>query len=720
MKRAAFILLLLTASVLSVSARGSRQDSTALTTKRATDSVEIFHPDSTLVAQIDSVYTAYIDSLSQYFPDSTDIRKAIRKIKKEERDSIRINKPRILETFVVPDTMWFRRILIWNSDSKFNEAHMVDLDTTFNYHYNDYPMMKKDVNATYLGTVGSATLYHNYFRRESVDQAPMFTPYIGDSHTSETVRQFNVKTPYTELAYWGTLLAKKEMEEADLNLLTTQNITPGLNITLSYQRYGSKGMLKNENTSNQNTYIYANYMGKKYFVNAGHLRQTVTREENGGIVDSQWIRDTTIDTKAIEVTLDDADNKLKRRSYFIHQTYAIPMNFFRKNRDSLAVGEGTTAYIGHSLVYNTYSKEYTDKISLIDRNARDFYFNQFNFNQTASHEKLYAGSLDNKIFIKLQPFAPDAIVSKINGGIGYQMLKTKNTVFLNDSSSIYGRNVQNNFYVYAGVNGQFRKYLHWEADADYYLAGYKMMDFDINGKITFSAYPLEQGIHLTGKFSTSLKEPHPFEQTLLTNHHHWENNNFKKVSETRIEGNFTIPKWKLEAFFGYALTGNMIYYDTLSVVRQHSEKPVNVISAYLRKDFKIWWFHLDNKILFQKSSNEEVLPLPMLSLNLRYYLQFPVVKDVMEMQIGLNGLMHTAYYAPAYSPDLGQFYNQTREKIGGVPYFDAFVNVQWKRACVFIKVTNVFKGWPASDYFSAYHYIRPGREFKLGIFWPFY
>ncbi|MBQ0024490.1 MAG: putative porin [Bacteroidales bacterium] len=684
------------------------------------DSTErrFFIPDSSLVAFVDSICFAHYDSLARFLPDTNDIRKAIRKNKREERDSIRANKPRILQTYAVPDSLYYTRTLIWNADSKFNELNLQQLDTSYNYHFNDYPMLRKDVNATYLGPIGSATLYDNYFKRETVADAPMFTPYIGDSDTPDNVRQFNTKVPYTELAYWGTLIANKKMEESELNLLTTQNITPALNITLSYRRLGSRGMLQNESTDHRNTYILANYMGKRYFMNAGMLRQRIIRQENGGIVDSFWIRDTLIDTKAIDVNLTSADNTLKRREYFIHHNLAIPMNFFRKDRDSLAAGEGTVAFIGHSLNYSTFSKEYTDQIGTGDKNGRSFYFNAFYMNSTSSKDELYVDRLENRLFIKLQPFAPDAVISKINGGIGYQTLWLKDLSYSSGDIFYPITDTQHNVYIYGGASGQFRKYFKWEADMDYYFAGYRMFDFDVNGKVTFSAYPIEKGIHLTGKFSTSLRTPHLFEQTILTNHHKW-NNDFGKVSDTRIEGTLSIPKWHTEAFFGYSLLDNALYYDAASIIRQ-SSKPVSIMSASLSQDFRLWMFHFDNRVLFQLSSDEQVLPLPKLSFNLRYYFQFNVVKDVMQMQIGLNGLMHTAYYIPSYAPDLGQFYNQANEKVGGVPYVDAFVNVQWKRACVFVKYTNAFRGWPESDYFSAYHYIRPNRGFKFGIFWPFY
>lgn len=675
-------------------------------------------PDSLAIAAIcDSIFQAHFDSIARFLPDTNDIRKAIRKNKKEERDSIRAHKPRVLETFAVPDSLYYRRLLVWTADSRFNELHLEELDTTYNYHFNDYPFFQKDVNATYLGPVGSATLYHNYFKRETEDSAPMFTPYAGDSFTPDNLKQYNVKSPYTELAYWGTPFNTNKTEEAELNLLTTQNITPALNFTLGYRRLGSRGMLANENTDHRNSVISGNYMGKKYMLHAGMIHQSVKRTENGGVRETFWIRDTVIDTKAIEVNLAKADNTLKRTTFFINHNLAIPLNFFRKDRDSLSAGEGTVAFVGHYGEYTNYKKTYTDEIGPGDTFGRNLYNNKFYLDQTSSNTLLRTQKLDNRLFIKIQPFAPDAVVSKINAGVGYRIMWLTNTNTFGDRSLIDASN-QHDIYLYAGASGMLKKYLKWDADGEYYLAGHRMMDFSVNGNITFSAYPIEQGIHLTGRFNISRTTPHAFEQHILTNHHTW-NNEFSRVTTTKFEGLFSIPKWKLEAFAGYAIEGNMLYYDPLATIRQN-RGIVNVFSAYLRKDFKIWAFHLDHKVLFQKSSNPDILPLPEWSMNLRYYVQFPVVRNVMEMQIGLNGIFHTSFYAPAYDPDLGQFYTQSDEKIGGVPYFDAFVNVQWKRACLFVKLTNCFKDWPSSDYFSAYRYVRPVRGFKFGIFWPLY
>ena len=667
---------------------------------------------------LDSLYQAYSDSISQFLPDTHDIKRLVRKLRKEERDSLFALRPRVLETFVVPDSLYFRRILVWTSDKQFNEFHETGLDTTANVNFNDAPMYRKDVAAVYLGPVGSATLYYDWFKREETPDAPMFSPYIGDSYTDENIPQYNTKTPYTELAYWGTPFATKKMEESNLKLMSTQNITPSFNFTLGYRRIGSRGMLTNENTDHRTTYILGNYMGKRYFANFGTIRQRIERSENGGIRDPYWIRDTTIETKAIEVNLQDAANSYKRRSYFIHQTLAVPMNFFRKDRDSLALGEGTMAHLGHSAEFTTYNKLYTDNIASNDTYGRNFYFNRFYLNNTQSSDELAVRNFENRVFLKLQPYAPDAMLAKINAGAGYQILSTYS---FKPSDYMTGRHyeTQHNLYVYGGASGQLRKYLAWNADAEYYLAGYRMFDFDVNGMLRLSVYPIQQGIHLTGRVHVGLRTPHPFEQQIQMNHHQWDND-FTKVSRNTVEAELSIPKWRLDARFSYALVSGLLYYDTLSVIRQH-EPVVNIMSAYLHKDFTLWHLHFDNRALFQVSTApEEVLPLPKLTLNLRWYFDINVVKDVMNVQLGVNAVASTEWYLPAYAPDIGQFYNQTQEKIGNVPYCDIFANIQWKRASIFVKYTNAFQGWPTSDYFSAYHYIKPTTGIKFGIHWPFY
>jgi hypothetical protein len=695
---------------------------------------------------------------------------AIKDSIKAYKDSVIENTPRILETFAFPDSMHYKRIVTWTHDRDFHD--IVGLrdqapDSSFNNNFHEYPFYKKDVNATWLGVAGSPVQLYDYFKREEEDNAIFYAPYQIYSYTPETLPQYNTKTTYTELDYYGTLFANKEKEESNIKILTTQNITPELNIMLQYHRFGSNGMLKGEDVNNRNSVIAANYTGKKYMMHTGFIHNRVKKTENGGIMDLSWIRDTTVDAREIGVYLNDAHNDIKKSTIFLDQSYRIPLTFLDKDiraekklreqedmkLDSLiAAGdtaaveqfkmsieerrtrqeeskvdtlktEITTAFIGHSSEYTVTRKSYKDNISANDTEARKYFGDRFYLNPTTSNDSLRVMKFDNKVFIRLQPWTSDAIVSKIDVGLGDKLL---NYFTFNPKDYVTGRSnvVQNSVYLYAGAQGQYKKYLTWNAKGRYTFLGHEINDFRIEGNASLSAYPFRRDrkspLTLNVHFETSLKEPDYYQQHLYTNHYMW-NNDFGKISTTKLEASLDIPRWKMSASFGYGLLSNNIYYDTSGIVRQNSS-PMSVISATLRKDFKIWKFHFENQAALQFSSRNEVMPLPLLALNLRYYFQFDVVKNVMKMQIGAHALYTTKWYAPGYNPVLGVFHNQTEEKFGGCPYIDAFVNIQWKRASIFVKAVNANMGWPnkKADYFTAAGYITSQRAIKFGITWPFY
>ena len=684
---------------------------------------------------------------------------------KAAKDSVIAATPPILETFAIPDSMQYKRIISWNEDRYFHDVNLKELDTTYNYHFNEYPFYKEDINTTWLGVSGSPEMTYNYFKRAQTDNAIFYTPLQRYSYSPETLPNYNTKTPHTELAYWGTLFANKEKEESNIRVLTTQNILPELNLTLEFRRFGGNGILKREDTNNRNVVIASNYMGKRYLMHTGYIYNKVAISENGGIVDNFWIRDTTVDAREIDIYLKNASSTTKKNTLFLDQSYRIPFTFLenlkgRKERkrqeavrdsimtsgDSLAIAtlleketldeieetevavdtvnkDITTAIIGHSSEYSVFRRIYQDDISTSDDLGRQFFNDRFYLNPTRSADSLRVMKFENRFFIRLQPWKSDAIVSKLDVGIGD---KLANYFTFNTADYVQGSSntLLNSTYLYAGARGQYKKYFTWDAKGEYTFLGYEINDFGIHANLAFSAYPFRRDrkspLTLKAHFETTLKEPDYYEQHLCTNHYMW-NNDFGKISSTKIGAALEIPRWDLHASFDYALLSNNIYYDTEGIVRQNTD-PMSVMTASLRKDFIVWKFHLDHQALFQLSSNKDVIPLPMLALNLRYYLQFDVVKKVMQMQIGANAAFTTKWYAPAFNPVLGVFHNQNVAEYGNCPYIDAFVNIQWKRACIFVKIVNVNMGWPnkSADYFSAAGYIAPQRAIKFGISWPFY
>ena len=172
-------------------------------------------------------------------------------------------------------------------------------------------------------------------------------------------------------------------------------------------------------------------------------------------MDESWIRDTIVDPREIQVYLNDAKNQLKKKTVFIDQTYRIPLDFSRKEKadslESLALEtpdtaklntDVTTAFIGHSSEYSTFSKKYTDNTSTL---LKEFYGDRFYINPNKSSDSLRVMRFENKFFIRLQPWKDDAIVSKLDVGIGDKVasyFSFSPTDYLHGSSNV----VQNSVY----------------------------------------------------------------------------------------------------------------------------------------------------------------------------------------------------------------------------------------------------------------------------------
>ena len=678
------------------------------------------------------------------------------------RDSITENTPRILETFAIPDSMHYKRIVQWTHEREFHKIDAHEPDTGFNYRFHDYPIFRNDVNATWLGVAGSPAQYYNFFRRDSENGVAFYDPYEAWAFSPKTAPMYNTKTPYTELAYSGTLFAPLQKESDNLHILTTQNILPELNVTLEYDRFGGGGIMENETTVNKNFSVTTNYLGKRYMMHAGYLYNMVNRGENGGTNDISAVRDTTIDGREYPINLSNAGTLVKKNSFFLDQQYRIPFTFiknlkFRKEikadghyRDSiLALGDSTliqemeetlaerasaremadtlddqkmtSAFIGHSSELSIFRRVYDDNISLNDKAGRAFY-KDFFYNPTTSHDSMRVMKLENRVFLRLQPWSDNAIISKINGGIGSRIMS--HSVFDPTFTQGYRNEVWNSAFIYAGAEGQLRDYISWDAAGDYFFAGTQINDMSVRANLRLNLYPFRRAkkspLSLGAHFETSLREPDFYYQNFYSNHYRWENS-FSKISTTKISGNIAVPRWNLGLEAGYALLSNNIYFDPSATIRQNSV-PMSIFSATLTKNFTLGLFHLDNRLLFQLSSNQEVVPLPLLAANARWYMQLNIAKGILKMQIGADAWWNTEYYSQGWNPAIGAFINQNEVKYSNGPFIDAFVNMQWKRACIFVKLENAGMGWPMdkADYFSANNYIRTQRCIKFGIYWPFY
>ncbi|MCR4824615.1 MAG: putative porin, partial [Bacteroidales bacterium] len=447
---------------------------------------------------------------------------SLQKVKEERqniRDSIAETTPRILETYALPDSLYYKRVVAWQLDPDFGKISAYVPDTTYNYHFHDYPFHRRDVNATWLGMAGSPVQYYNWFLRRSDEGVEFYDAQESWSFSHRTLPNYNTKVPFTELGYFGTLFSKRDKESDNLHIFTTQNITPALNFALSFDRFGGGGILESEETINKTSTVRLNYLGKRYTAHAGYIRNLVSRKENGGITDVSWIRDTTVDARDIPVNLSGAKSKIVKNTFFLDQQLRIPFTFISQmrarrdssyhfNADSLD-RDITTAFIGHSSEFSTYTRNYTDAIT---GSPGTEYYDLFRYGY-ASDDSLRVMKLDNKVYIRLQPWSSEGVVSKLDVGIGDYLKHYFDSTTVRPTT-----HAENSVYLYAGAEGQLRNNAFWNAKAHYVLLGHDFADFDVEANAEFHFYPFRRArkspVSLSAHFETALKRPTYYQQHL--------------------------------------------------------------------------------------------------------------------------------------------------------------------------------------------------------------
>ena len=94
---------------------------------------------------------------------------------------------------------------------------------------------------------------------------------------------------------------------------------------------------------------------------------------------------------------------------------------------------------------------------------------------------------------------------------------------------------------------------------------------------------------------------------------------------------------------------------------------------------------------------------------------------VLTIQLGVDVRYHTAYYANAYMPALGQYHLQNKLLIGNYPQMNIYANFHLKTMRFFVQYYHWNKGlFGGNNYFAAPGYPINPATFQFGLSWNFW
>lgn len=640
-------------------------------------------------------------------------------------------KPRKpLESYFFNDSIRALNNFLWHVERDYNEVNIEPLDTTLADWRIDYPIYRKGVGDITVGGLGQSSLPFDYFERPTSKEVTFANSYEAYTYDMESVPFYNVKKPFMQMTYLES--GQKKYREEHFELTLAQNISPSTGFNINYKARGTKGQYDWSRTKNHNLSVAFSHTGKRYSVHAAYYNNLIQQRENGGVVGEWAITDTVFEMPSgVPMTLAkaEAQNTYRNNGFFVIQSYGIPL--LPVTQSDFSISHLPAFYIGHSFDMSIWSKCYTDKYATYynERDHRDendrfegeeyVYYKDWYIHPEQSRDSIYERRISNRLFLQAQPWNRDGVVGTLTGGVGLDLHTYSQFALDSYLSGEYQKTNKSSYYVYGSIDGKIRRYVDWGGDVKFYPSGYRGGDFSIGAHLALKAKIRQSPVILEGSFRMESRSPGFWEENLFSNHYVWFTP-LQKENDTRFEVALRLPNQAFEVVARQGVVDNEIYYGPTSHIEQSTES-VSLTSVYARKDFRIAGLHLDHRVLLQWSSNQEVVPVPLVSAYLSYYYEFWVKRDVLRMQFGVDCRYNTEYYAPGYNPALGAFYNQREVEVGNYPYTDVFLMAKWKRMRIFLKYQHVnYDLFGGNRYFSAAYYpLNPGM-FKMGISWGFY
>ena len=273
---------------------------------------------------------------------------------KKER---KIRKP--LESYFFSDSVRSLNNFRWNVRRNYNRVEIGPLDTTLTDWRIDYPFYREEVGDIAQGALGQASLPMNYFRRPQNFDFGFASPYYAYTYDMENVPFYNTKKPIIRMTYLES--GQKRFREENFNIMHAQNVSPTTGFNVDYKARGTRGQYIWSRTKNHNLAVAFNHTGKRYSVHAAYYNNHIEQQENGGVVGTWAIADTTFQMPSgVPMKLADAEaqNTYRNNAFFVTQSYALPLQ--RVTDSDFSLADLSAVFIGHSFEYSSWSKVYTD------------------------------------------------------------------------------------------------------------------------------------------------------------------------------------------------------------------------------------------------------------------------------------------------------------------------------------------------------------------------
>ncbi|MGC1391798.1 MAG: putative porin [Bacteroidales bacterium] len=635
----------------------------------------------------------------------------------QKQDSI--IKSRYLITHKTDTVKKPRTLKEWTLSADYSEEVNIPIDTVFSLS-NRFKLADKysPINAT-LGNYGLPFYQVDFFDRITDPDKFLYAYYYPFMHLPSNALFMNTQVPYTELDW--SFAGPTETSEQTFRVRHSQNINRFINFGLIYDIIYSLGQYNYQRSQDKTFTFYTSYTGEKYKLYFSANINNLLSYENGGITDRTQLNHlTNLQIPVALGNLDIASSMVKNRNLLLVQRYifeSAPKSKTDSTSHKRSGFFGLSGTFSHIFIIESNVRKYHDSYP-----TSGFYDNIF-VSPILTSDSIYSRSIKNTLRFD---FSTDETRKfTLGGGVGirneisryYYIIPTYYTFpnhskALNENSNVLIGRLYNN------IGDKFR----WIATGELYSTGYRAGDFKLNGEISKS-FDFKKG-RASWLITGSIKNTQPsiWYDHWGSNNFEWDKN-FKKEFRVDLGTVFSYPARKFEFKFNYAIIKNYTDFDTSAFPSQYSGG-LSVAAITVSKEIRVWKFHLASDVIIQKSTNSNILDLPLVAFRSAAYFEhlfrFKSTGGKLNTQLGVDVNYNTLYEAYNYMPATGRFYRQEKVTTGDYPFINLFLNFKIKRTRVFVMFDHINAGLHGNNYDMVPLYPMNTRMLRYGLSWTFY
>jgi hypothetical protein len=627
------------------------------------------------------------------------------------------------KTFTYVDTTPFKdslAIYYWRISENLGEFRPAQPDTLVTGFYGRNYADGYGTSIAYLGNLGSPAISRIFAEREPASGFLFADAYSIYNRQPGKFDFINTRIPYSKLEYQseGSGDTQNERLKGGISVNLNKKLNFGFDIDFLYAR----GRYNYQGAKHVDLVFYSSYFSDRYRYHFFYNNRSYINEENGGITDDRFItspeaidetQTQNMRSKDIPTRVHDAWSRVKGSRLFYTHRYNIGVEkeTGRVDEDGNDITQFITAAsiihtadlhtqqhkfisndVGLDTMYTPLPQQYTTPSP--DRPTNDT-TRMWNFKNTlgisiregfsrwAKFDLTVYASFDYRRYLLMQQLSEANYTTQTATFAGGELAKNTGKIF------------------------------RYSATAEFGLQGENLGDINASGTIETRIPIFKDTASLKAKAYLKNTTPSFYEKHYHSKYFWWDND-FNQTQRLYVGGELDIPHTKSVFAAGVENLSNYVYFDETAAPRQHSSI-IQVLTARLDQRFAAGALHWDNRVVYQKSSDATVVPLPDLCLYSNLYLNLNPLK-VLQLQLGADVRYFTSYYSPAYEMATQQFHVQRATKVGNYPLINAYLNGKLHQVRFFVNYYNIGASLiDGAAYFSLPHYPLNPMIMKFGL-----